>query len=1596
MKKRIAAIISALLALSMISAAFASCTSGGITDDPKESDSESSVDPDDDNTESDDKNTDDESEKAPMIDCDNAPTIEYANSIMNGVNYYYPNHLRESAVIENMEMSLEYGLIKDGEKRVTALKNKSGASYVENTMDVFVRMNSGDTYYASASKSSTTSNLFRLGYYFYEARYEGQDFLNNAKVTETKAIRLDRGVNKANDVSVVSNGEDGLTIKLDSDQAGNFDPYVTMTDGQHKGEFVFMEITMKAESGITAGQLYLITGDKSAFNNEQTYKFALMADGQYHTYTIPLPFISGYNGKIAGIRFDVDGADGASYTFKEIKLISADIDNLPTGISIARSFMTYSDKMHHVLQVSATEKTENIKEIGMLTEIREETVAKLIVKDKNGTHDSINGVDWASVEYIGFDIKNAGIFGYILPYDNNSGSLNVTLKNGVYVIEQTKAPEGGTIIPSLEGTVNANDFYMGQRIYTDDNHDFAEFLTEAEFERNPISSNYIKVDESASDEGKYLGYDALRGIYIFYYKCITAGPNDYPNVRFSIKGVGPDRKIYAMAYSDSTSVVECSILLNDKDFMLPVPIEVGKNFSEAAGERNLYNIDDPVYSESIFPLVIKEGEMKRYNMVNVYRKWGNFPVKQVSWIQFYAPYYHLSTGVTETNCITPYYATRISRNLSMLPDFRSMSAPPFSGDQKNSGGLHIFLQYTDAEGNYVTSESTKNTVGSFGPTYADVNMYYLSDDGKIKITYNHMEMPQEDENRTYYEMRYEILEDISFKDFAKDFSFYSVSSNDPKGVYTLLGYLDENNESKVVDAKMAGDGAVYYTLGKNAPYFSYMKMTDDRANKSGYVNLAFLVASSEFIIGGEKAEPNFVLADLGGTLSISLDYGEITLKKGDSITINSILMPWGSQETVYDGSNGLAPDQNVLDVRQNSIFDPLKATAKADCEVIDTVYVPMLKTTNGKSAEFTLSGGNDNCAVRIYGFDMLTVPKIYELIKGEWVPYRLASGYYSYNADTSRTFDGYGVYYDGDGTFSYSFIARIDNGEARTFKIVADQKFSSWQEIDKSDVVTDYIDPSSKYGVADNIFLFHVDFLNGTQNSFNSTAASIKEYDFSEETLSANKKLTIGGWTMVQGGVSKYLWSVDGKDWYDCSFMSSNKPGICGQSVINAANGMGLGYTFTETDAVGGNISGGNTLVIDLSEYAGQTVNVRIAAIPGGVEDKLSIFTVIKNVNVPVDSEEETTDNGNIEDEPLESEMKLVVGGEDLYNFTQTSQGAVTGISSIQYMDGYTRFYSDPDVGNGSFNVFTGNKAETGKYLVLKYRLPSNNPVAVSTLKFNVSTVSTGIAPTNLFYATAVFKSDDNWHLLVIDVEEFEELRTTTNEFLPNASDGKYYANFLKLYIFTDKTYGNGTYIDIEYVAMCNSFKTVKYCNKAMGNIHFTDKNSSSSPFYTNVTNEYRYLDPESSYTLADKYFCFHVDTINGSKNSYNSVSNKGITERDLNATIVTKLTIGGWCPVQGGTDKYMWSVDGKTWYECTASTNQSGSNVLSAASGQMSGDYTFTEADGVKGQYSITIDLSEYVGQTVDVRIGAIPADGEENTICVFTSINGVTVSAN
>ncbi len=1059
MKKRA---LSLLLASLMLAGTLAGCKPNNQdeteskTENPTES--QSTVPPE---TESSSQSeTDSEAETEPIVELTGpyADVIQNAYNLANGVNAYFPTADRESFRIENQNMVLDYALPIDQKQQVNYIHNTRGQAYIENTMDVFVTMKNGATYYASQSQEPARPNLDRMGFYMYEMRVDDQVFF--ADITAADYKILPTNPRRSNDIKTKYLEDGAIFCQI----AGETDPNISFPEATYSADqYNYLQITLKANVAATRSvDIYLIAGDHKSFSNEQVLRFYIAASEDYVTYNVPLDSIPDYKGEVTGFRLDINGKKTEDVTIKEIKVINAG-ESTPPQLSLSRSFYAYTDKLHHRIQIAAAAEANDIAEVGMITRVTAEKVTKLIVKDKNGEHESLDGIDWASAEYIGFDIKDAGIFGYILPVHSTSGQMTVTLDNGSYVILQTRAPENNTIKPSLKNTENANDFYMGQRIYTDETHDFTGFLKEAYCERNPLKGITV---EAGTANGSYVGYDALRGFYELkmdgsnFNLALKAEPNRHFNVGISVKGDKLDRNIYMFATTES-GALECAVLMNDKDMILPIPLEVGKNF---LGDESstIFNLEDTQFSDTIFPLSVKAGDKKEYTLVNLYQNWGNYPLKQISWIQFHCPYYHLSTGVTETNCIVPWYTTRGGRNISaVLPDHRAMSAPYWSGQpQHTSGGDHSFLEYTDAEGNYNATESTRNTIDSYGPTYADLKMDYITDDGKIKATYIHTEMPQTDENRAYYEMTYEVLEDLTIADFKNDFAFYSVEPNDPNGHYRQFGYLNEENQPTVVKTS-ASKEANYYVLGDECPYFDYFDMTGNTSSQLGYVNLSFLIYNAEFIINGEKTDVRFIVKEAHNKAILSLDLGKVTLRKGDKFTINAIIMPWGSHESDYSGA---APDKNVRDVRENSLLNPFKLQADADCKILDSTFVPKIKTTNGKTAEFTLSGGHNNVAIRVYGFDLLTAPKIYEKIDGKWVEYVISSSKTPDAVGNYQYYDGYMVYYDGNGKYSYSFVTDTDNGKPRSFKITASEEFTKWPAIEKVEItypIDLYIDPAS-------------------------------------------------------------------------------------------------------------------------------------------------------------------------------------------------------------------------------------------------------------------------------------------------------------------------------------------------------------------------------------------------------------------------------------------------------------------------------------------------------------------------------------------------------
>ncbi len=1001
--------------------------------------------------------------------------IEHANALANGTQTYYAEPERLNVAIENKTMSLKYGLLADSDEiYLKNLSNTKGQAYIQNTFDVFVKTEEGEKFYASNSLSGPKLNIYRYGYYYYENRIEGQTFISDivADPNYTYTVDIQTPQDK-NSVATYGSGANGSAYFTAPSQPN--DIWISYkVDDLNTEDYDFIEFKVKAENAGAAGQIFIVAGDATTYTAEQSLSYTFIGDNQWHVYRLPLTGISGYEGTLRYVRLDIDAASNTRVDIEYVRIYKSKYEGIDPDLSIQRSFLTYSDKLHHLTQFSTPTEITGISEVGMETKIAADTVNAIVVKDSGGLKYSLNSVDWATAEYAGFDIENAGIFGYILPADDKSGNLEIINNGTDYIITQTLAVTKFT--PSEKGKRNNNDLFFGQRLYNDETHDFTAFIHEAECERHPLTNENIIVD--FNEEGaKFSGYDALYGFYRFtvsgtaFNQAYYDYPNRHYNVRFTVKGDDRDRQMYFMTRCSGSGCLESAVLLNDQDMLLPIPMEVAKNFS-GDGENTIYNIDDAQYGEAFFPVIVNAGEKRTCNAINLYQNWGRFPLKQISSIQFHQPYYHLSTGATETNCIVPY-----PQNGPGLPDHRGMSAPFWSGQpQHNSAGGHSFLRYTDSTGTSYSSQNTVAAIDSYGPTYCDITLEYVTIDGKVTAEYTHTEMPQLDENRGYYEMKYTFHDDVSFNDFKNDFTFYSVTDNNGTGVYQKVGYLDVNNESQVVDAEHSSTIQTYI-LGKECPYFSFFMMPDwnrESTSAQGYSNLSMLFKDWKVVSNGVEIDtPNLCLRNKSETLYLSMDLGNISFKAGDTITINAILMPWGSQEMEDDPANRLNKpqtedyvtyhysdtlpdgtlymDKNVRDVRENTLLDPLTITADENCTKIDTPFVPKVKSTNGRSATFTVSGGYDNNTVRVYGFDKLTVPYVEEYVGGEWVEYEVSSKNTPDEKGYGHNYDGYMVHYDADGTYSYSFVFNMTDTESRTFRVSAEKDFEGWA-YDPSDV----------------------------------------------------------------------------------------------------------------------------------------------------------------------------------------------------------------------------------------------------------------------------------------------------------------------------------------------------------------------------------------------------------------------------------------------------------------------------------------------------------------------------------------------------------------
>ncbi len=1366
-----------------------------------------------------------------LIDGEYADIIENADRLKNLVSAYYADGNRSVFRVVNKHMVFDYTLTAERDQLAT-ISTPSGKPYVSDTMDVYVKMDNGKTYYASRSIDPSQANLFRYGYYYYDAHMYDQSFTNDIIVTKETSVPASRFDNYVDTTRPqISDGVLSLTVTSDAD------PYISAKTRFSTDDYNAIRITMKSASS-TSLSVYIVAGSYEKANEKQRVSVPLISDGEYHTYILPIDSVEDYTGNITLVRLDFNGAVGESIEIGKVEVIKLENDGAP-ALRLDRNIHTFADKANHIVRIIAEEDVSGILELGMTTRVAANTVSKFIVKDKNGLQSSLDGVDWQSAEYVGFDIKGVGVFGYILLDHEYSGSLKVSLDGDYYVITQISTPENGNIKAQLSVAAgdelvksypsdsigiykSGTDHYFGQRIYTDTYHSFDRFIAAAEDERDPLGAENIVVDKSVHP-AKYDGYDPIRGVYCFtsekyqgFNGAFYQTQNEHNGVKFTVTGDDRERNLYALVYAYTTSL-ECAAVLDENDMMLPIPVEVAKNFAHEF-EVPVYSWGDIKYSEAYLPIKLNAGESKTMTVLHLYQNWGKYPLKQLSSVQYYSPYYHLSTGCTETNCISTHYVH--GKDLWTLPDHRAMSAPIWSNDpQHTSGGNHYFLQYTDAEGNFSASENVLNVIESAGPTYADVDMTYISDDGRIKVTYSHMEMPQTDENRTYYEIRYEVLEDISFKDFSRDFSFYSAKGF---GDYKKIGYLDENNTPAIRDNN-ATDVSAKYVLGDDRPYFDMFMITDGQHGdpnhpdyNNGYVNLSFLIYDSDLIIDGKERDERFVIINKHNTVSLSLDMEEVTLKAGDRFSIDAIIMPWGSQETDYTSD---VPDKNVRDVRMNSILDPVKPTAVKSCEVVESVFMPKIRTTNGGNAVFTLSGGEGNIAFRAYGFKKLTVPKLYENLDGEWNLIDVSSLMTPDSKGNSHPYDGYCVHYDGDGTYSYSFVITMTEGAERTFKLQATEDFSEWGDAEDLIGVNMMINAEKLHSLVSSSGKGFGELELADDNSF------VRFFgDGSGNPM--DSRVTVGiepGKVTGQYVALKYrVHAAEGESRFSVNyFTSTTEPAPTGNGDDLAediiADGewhvliINLGEYGLSSFTPANNAYSAKFIRIDVLNHitsADSYVDIAYLAMSDDLGKICALNRDIEKLDYvenPNDKRVLLSESGEFEEEEIENTaspndvfaeyLNVYISPVKIYESANGSKGV--GKRELCEENAYVRIFGNNESDEGYSVVYTGGEVVSGQYFVIKYRIPTENPERTRVFDIFSSTVNPSPKGSDVAQTRDVIK-DGEWQLLVVDITTFE----TCTTFTP-AEDGSYTAKYMRFDFFDEKMSEN-SYIDIAFIGICS------------------------------------------------------------------------------------------------------------------------------------------------------------------------------------------------
>ena len=935
-----------------------------------------------------------------------AASIVYANDMMNKIQGAYDGPDREGFIVSNENAFYDISLKNRDTVGLGRIRTAEGKVLLDGGMTGFYTKSDGKRFETCYSGSNARVNTSKMGYYYYEVNIRDISFTverPSGRYTDEKKVNIPK------DARIGSNMVSGAKLSggaITGTVSDGSDPYVSI-DLSHElsgNNLVIFDLTVSGTSA--SGSVYFAYSGSGGINSDNYVGFKYDAGGKKQTVIVYIPKLDGLNTSLTELRFDINGAKkGDTFRIENIRTGSQE----PYGeirCGFEQTLHSYSDKVNSQVRILFDEKQDDLSTYGFTYRIPEDTVKAIRFMDAKGEVFDKLSEEITDFQYVGFEIKDAGLLGFIAAGDGESHSV-LKQEDGCFVVELFKE------IPGVHKA--GTDDIFGHRIYTSSKADFEALKNDAYIERNPVSFE-VTGQSMKNSKLKALGYNYVTGAYElsvagtdFSSAYRKSNVNKYYGGDVKVHADSLDRKIYFMSVGAS-GCLEAAAILDENKMLVPIQAEVCKNF-QGEYEEKYYDPQDLQYGYTIFPLVIRSNSNVSYTMLNMYQNWGVNRLKQISSIAFHIGYYHLSTGCTESNCIAPYFV--FGRDGWTLPDFRGCSGIMWSSQpQYNSVGRLRFLSYTE-DGVVKHSEYTRSNIRSSGPVYADIEYSYRSCDGSFDYTLRHVEFPSNDENRTYYSMEATCLKDVTFNDARNSFTLFSFDPRFQCMKYT--SYKAENgNVERITNNVSSPSDVALYKLAKETPYFSVYNYK--LQNDNDIENFGFIVKSYDISIGGKTFDGNLIMRNStfreGSTMlnlvELGIDQDTLKFKKGDRIKLVFILLPFGVKEQDND--------DNVRYVIEDSVDNPWSLCSCETGEAVADDYLVIVNAENNV-AEFTVTGSRNSNAVRVNGFSKLARPRVEVKSDGEWTDLVL----------NVEDYDGYQVNYTFDGYFSYSFIINMEN-----------------------------------------------------------------------------------------------------------------------------------------------------------------------------------------------------------------------------------------------------------------------------------------------------------------------------------------------------------------------------------------------------------------------------------------------------------------------------------------------------------------------------------------------------------------------------------------